>query len=169
MNFRKKGVQRMMLMSLGFVVTATVASAKVTVSRFPLHFQVTNPPCLSVPSTVTGDGEVLQVIKSTRNTDGTYRLDFNRVIQGTASDSAGTKYIFHDIDNFTINGSTTSPEATVPYTLVGTGKVALISKGGTPNVNLLMFINWQINADGSIIDLGSVFEGDLSCDPSTTL
>jgi hypothetical protein len=32
-----------------------------------------------------------------------------------------------------------------------------------------MFIHQQFNADGSIVDLGSVFEGDISCDPSSDL
>ena len=41
--------------------------------------------------------------------------------------------------------------------------------GKAPNVKLFMLIKWLINADGSVTDLGSVFEGDISCDPSSDL
>ena len=122
-----------------------------------------------IPSTVTGDVEVQQIIRVSKNDDGTYRLDNIRILQGTASDSNGNQYVLHDIDHFLISGSATAPEATPPYVLRGTGKVTLISKGKAPNVNLNMFIDFQINADGSVTDLGSVFEGDLSCDPSTQI
>ena len=60
-------------------------------------------------------------------------------------------------------------EAQPPYVLKGTGKVALISLGKAPNIKLNMFIYIQVNADGSVVDLGSVFEGDISCDPSSEL
>lgn len=160
--------RKMMLTSMGLAVTMLLA-APATVSRFPIQFQITNPPCLAVPATITGNGEAQVVIKSSPNGDGTYLLDVHEIIQGKASDTLGNTYTIHDIDKLVIDGSTTAPEATPPYTLVGTGKVALISKGSTPNIKLFMYINWQINADGTITDLGSVFEGDLSCDPSSEL
>ena len=155
--------------SLAICLATIGASAETVVSWIPLHFVVTNPPCLSVPATVTGDAEAHQVIRVTRNSDGTYRLDVNRVLQGTAVDTNGNSYQFHDVDHFVIDGSATAPDETPPFTLVGTGKIALISKGKAPNIKLLMFINWQINADGSVTDLGSLFEGDIGCDPSSEL
>jgi len=155
--------------SLAIGLAAAVASAETIVSRVPLHFVVTNPPCLLVPATVTGDAEAHQVIRVTRNSDGTYRLDINRVLQGTAIDTNGNSYQFHDVDHFVIDGSATAPEETPPFTLIGTGKVALISKGNTPNIKLFMLIKWLVNEDGSVTDLGSVFEGDLGCDPSSDL
>lgn len=165
----KTVVTKMLLMSMGLALTVMVAAPKVTVVRAPIQFEITNPPCLVVPATVTGYGEMHLVIRSSRNDDGTYRLNVHETIQGTAFDNLGNEYKIHDIDKLVIDGSATAPEASPPFTLVGTGKVALIGKGRTPNIKLFMFINWQVEADGSITDLGSVFEGDLSCDPSSEL
>jgi hypothetical protein len=130
---------------------------------------ITNPPCPKVAATVTGEGEAHEVIRSTKNENGTYRLDNLLVLQGTATDSDGNKYVFHDIDHFVITDSATAPQAQPPFVIKGTGKVALISLGKAPNIKLNMFIHQQVNADGSIVDLGSVFEGDISCDPSSDL
>jgi hypothetical protein len=152
-----------------FSLATMAVSAETIDSKFTTHFTVNNPPCLVVPGTVTGDANVHQVLRVTRNTDGTYRLDVNRIMQGTARDTNGNTYEFHDVDHFFMDESSTAPAATPPFTLIGTGKVALISKGKAPNVKLFMLIKWLVNADGSITDLGSVFEGDLSCDPSTQL
>ena len=58
--------------SLAIGLATIGASAETVVSWIPLHFVVTNPPCLSVPATVTGDAEAHQVIRVTRNSDGTY-------------------------------------------------------------------------------------------------
>jgi hypothetical protein len=138
-------------------------------ARFPLHFEVSNPPCPKVAATLTGDAEVHQVIRSTKNDNGTYRVDTLQVLQGTATDSNGQKYVFHDIDHFVIYDSASAPQAKPPYVLKGTGKIALISLGKAPNIRLNMFVNFQVNADGSIVDLGSVFEGDVTCDPSSEL
>jgi len=170
MNCVTTVLRKMMLMSMGLALTEMVAVPKMTVvSRSPIHFKIANPPCLVVPATLTGKGEMHLVIRSSLNTDGLYRLEVHEVLQGTASDSLGNEYTIHDIDKLVIDGSATATEETPPFTLVGTGKVALISKGRTPNIKLFMFINWQVNADGSVTDLGSVFEGDLSCDPSSEL
>jgi hypothetical protein len=136
-------------------------------TRLPIHFVIHNPPCPSVPATVTGDGEAHQVIRATANGDGTYRIDIVQVLQGTATDPKGNKYVFHDIDHIVI--SSNAPQPSPPYTLKGTGKVALISLGKAPNIKLMMYVNWQFNADGTVTDLGSVYEGDISCDPSTQL
>jgi hypothetical protein len=99
--------------------------------------------------------------------DGTFEISIVEILQGTASDSNGNKYVFHDIDHVVIYSGAAEP--VLPYIIRGTGKVALISRGGAPNIKLNMFIYWQYNADGTITDLGSVFEGDFSCDPSTQL
>jgi hypothetical protein len=168
MNKRIAGMRTLML--IGFGLVTMVASAEEAFNtRFPLHFVVSNPPCPKVAATLTGDAEVHQVFRSTKNDDGTYRIDAVQVLQGTATDSDGNRYVFHDIDHFVINGSATAPQAKPPYIISGTGKVALISLGKAPNIRLNMFINLQVNADGSIVDLGSVFEGDITCDPSSEL
>ena len=44
-----------------------------------------------------------------------------------------------------------------------------VSLGSAQNIKLKMFVFWQINPDGSVTDLGSVYEGDITCDPSTQL
>jgi hypothetical protein len=158
------------LLCLGLGLAASVASAEVALNaRFKLHFVVTNPPCNKVATTVIGNADVHQLVRVSKNDNGTYRIDTLQVLQGTATDKDGNRYVFHDIDHLVIKSSATAPEATPPYILRGTGKIALISLGKAPNMSLLMLVNFQINTDGSITDLGSVFEGDLSCDPSTQL
>ena len=170
MNKRIAGMRALMLIGFGLGLATMVASAEEVFNvRFPLQFAVTNPPCPKVAATLTGNAEVHQVFRSTRNNDGTFRIDAVQVLQGTATDMHGNRYVFHDIDLFVINGSATGPQAKPPYILIGTGKVALISLGKAPNIKLDMFVNIQVNADGSIVDLGSVFEGDVSCDPSSEL
>jgi hypothetical protein len=136
-------------------------------TRLPVHFVITNPPCPSVPATVTGDGEAHQAIRATRNTDGTYEIDMIQVLQGTATDSNGNTYVFHDIDHIVIDSN--APQPLPPYTLRATGKIALISLGKAPNIKLKMLVNWQFNGDGTVTDLGSVYQGDITCDPSTQL
>ena len=170
MNKGTRSIRTLVLFGLGLSLTTTVAFAEEAFNaRFPLHFVVSNPPCPKVAATVTGDGEVHQVIRSTKNDDGTYRIDTVQVLQGTATDSDGNRYVFHDIDLFVINGSAAAPQAKPPYIISGTGKIALISLGKAPNVKLNMFVDLQVNADGTIVDLGSVFEGDVTCDPSSEL
>jgi hypothetical protein len=165
-----KGIAcRRLLMVIGFGLVTMVASAEeVFNTRFPLSFVVSNPPCPKVAATLMGEAEVHQVFRSTKNNDGTFRIDAVQVLQGTATDSDGNKYVFHDIDHFVINGSATA-QGKPPYILSGTGKVALISLGKAPNIKLNMFVNFQVNADLSIVDLGSVFDGDITCDPSSEL
>jgi len=136
-------------------------------TRLPVHFVISNPPCPSVPSTVTGNGQAHQVIRATKNADGTYEIDMVQILQGTATDSNGNNYVFHDIDHIVIDSN--APQPLPPYTLRATGKIALISLGKAPNIKLKMLVNWQFNADGTVTDLGSVYEGDISCDPSTQL
>ena len=170
MNKRITCMRTLMLIGFGFGLATMVASAEEAFNtRFPLNFVVSNPPCPKVAATLTGEADVHQVFRSTKNNDGTYRIDAVQVLQGTATDMHGNRYVFHDIDHFVINGSATAPQAKPPYILRGTGKIALISLGKAPNIKLDMFVSLQVNADGSIVDLGSVFEGDVTCDPSSEL
>jgi hypothetical protein len=161
-------IRQLMLFSLisGLTAVTTSAGAAVT-TRLPVHFSISNPPCPSVPATVTGDGEAQVVTHAKQNADGTYEISMLEVLQGRATDSNGTKYVFHDIDHLIMNSS--SMEPLPPYTLRGTGNIALISLGKSANIQLKMYVNWQYNIDGTITDLGSVYEGDISCDPSTQL
>jgi hypothetical protein len=145
----------------------TIRADQALTTRLPVHFVITNPPCPSVPATVTGDGQAQQVIRATRNTDGTYQIDMIQILQGTATDSNGNSYVFHDIDHILIDSN--APQPLPPYTLHATGKIALISLGKTSNIKLKMLVNWQFNADGTVTDLGSVYQGDITCDPSTQL
>jgi hypothetical protein len=170
MNKGIASMRKVMLFGLGLGLATMVAPAEKTFNaRFPMNFVVSNPPCPKVAATLTGEADVHQVIRSTKNDNGTYRLDNLQVLQGTATDSDGNQYVFHDIDHFVITDSATAPQAQPPFVIKGTGKVALISLGKAPNIKLNMFIHQQFNADGSVVDLGSVFEGDISCDPSSEL
>jgi hypothetical protein len=157
-----------MLFSLILSLPSLTTSADPAMTtRLPVHFSITNPPCPRVPATVTGDGEAHLMTHAKQNADGTYEISIIEILQGTATDSNGTKYVFHDIDKLVINSSAAVPVP--PYTLRGTGNVALISLGKAPNIKLKMFVNWLYNVDGTNTDLGSVYDGDISCDPSSEL
>jgi hypothetical protein len=161
-------VHTVTILGLTLALSAVTTQAEPAITaRVPIHFVISNPPCPAIPATVTGDGEAQLVTHATKNADGTYEIAVLHVLQGTATDSKGNKYVFHDIDHIVIDSN--APQPLPPYILRGTGKVALISLGSAQNIKLKMFVYWQINLDGSVTDLGSVYEGDITCDPSTQL
>ena len=170
MNKGIASMRKVILFGLGLGLATMVAPAErpsMPASRCTLWSPT--PPARRSRATLTGEADVHQVFRSTKNDNGLFQIDALQVLQGTATDSDGNQYVFHDIDHFVINDSATSPQAQPPYVLKGNGQGCADKLGIFPNIKLNMFVYIQVNAHGSIVDLGSVFEGDISCDPSSEL
>ena len=73
---RTMNVLRIMTAGLALSLGGTVAHAdKAINNHFPIHFVLTPAQCSQVTATVTGDGTDHQLIRVSKNADGTYMID----------------------------------------------------------------------------------------------
>ena len=143
MNRRRIAVPALLAAALAISPTSMVvpsASAAGSQIRVPVTFTLTPARCPNLQVTVSGIGERFTVINERMDDNGVDHLEINDLVNGTATDSEGARYVF----NYHNHASVDVPPGGFPqelfltdmFNLNGQGKANQVHVGSVAHVTL---------------------------------
>ena len=136
------------------------------VIRQPSQWTLTTKTCPSLKSDLSGTGEDKTTVSISPNPDGTYLIEAIDEVTGTASDAGGNSYVFLYTNVSTIDSypTLTLQEPVPPFVFHGPDTFQLLGSS-SPGYTVAQYFRLQVNADGSVNDMGSGASANPNCDP----